>query len=218
MSRIVPERSIGHGLAIVGAVRAADYPDALVPEGIATLFLLGPDGPNMWTAFSAAPEAKDGAPHPMDRWSKRVIEELATAMAAKAFFPFTGPPWHPFQRWAAAGEGAVTSPVAMQASPRRGLWASYRGAIGFAEDADPSVPGPSPCLNCPAPCLTACPVNAFADGAYDTATCVAHVDGDGHVCRDGCLVRRACPAGAEMKLPVAQRQFHMDAFLRAQRG
>ena len=154
----------------------------------------------------------------MDRWSARVIGALADRLDATAFFPFGGPPWAPFQRWAAAAEGAVVSPVAMQASPTRGLWASYRGALGFTRAFEVPRPGASPCLDCPAPCLTACPVDAFAGGSYDTKACVAHVDGPGVDCRDGCLVRRSCPAGAALDLPVAQRRFHMAAFLAAQRG
>lgn len=207
-----------YGLAVVGALDSSAGPEAMVPDGVSVLVLLGPGGPQMWTVFSTSPEALDGAADALDRWSARVIGDLAEALDAQAFFPFGGPPWSPFQRWAAAGEGAVVSPVSMQASPSRGLWASYRGALGFADPFTVPAPGASPCMDCPAPCQTACPVDAFADGTYDTAACVAHVDGAGTACRDGCLVRRVCPAGAALDLPLEQRRFHMSAFLKAQRG
>lgn len=204
-----------HGLAIVGAFhpQAAD----LAPDGIGTLCLLGPGGPEMWHAFDASPEAKDTAPNPLDRWSRRTIDAMAERLEAAAYYPSDGPPWHPFQRWASAGEGAVTSPVAMQASPSRGLWASYRGALGFsAKLALPARASADPCKPCPAPCLTACPVGAFTDGVYDVPRCVAHVTSDaGKACRSGCLVRRSCPAGQSVALPQAQWQFHMKAFLKA---
>jgi hypothetical protein len=151
-----------------------------------------------------------------------VPEGIATLLAERlggtALVPFGGPPWHPFQRWAARGEGAVASPVAMQATPGRGLWASYRGAVGFAARLDlPRRLLADPCRGCPAPCLTACPVDAFARGAYDVAGCVAHViDKAGEACRGGCLVRLSCPAGAALELPRGQRAFHMAAFLAAQ--
>ena len=204
------------GLGVVGAFHPVEGDGA--PQGIATLLLLGPAGPAMWQAFRAAPEAADGLADPLDRWSRRVVGGLADRFGGAAFFPFGGPPWHPFQRWAARGEGAVVSPVAMQASPSRGLWASYRGALGFAVRlALPQRSVAGPCLGCPAPCLTACPIDAFAGGTYDVPACVAHVLGDaGADCRGGCLVRRACPAGATMELPAAQRAFHMSAFLAAQ--
>lgn len=203
------------GLSVVGAF----HPKAedLAPEGCRTLVLLGPGGPAMWEAFTAAPEFSDGTPHPMDRWSTRVIGGLAMQFEAEALFPFGGPPYQPFQRWAARGEGARTSPVAMQVTAERGLWASYRGALAFDEQLEvPGVAAADPCTDCPAPCLTACPVDAFAAGSYDVPRCTSHVQSPaGAECSQGCLVRRSCPAGAALDLPAAQRTFHLQAFLRA---
>ena len=203
------------GLGVVGAFHPG--PEDKAPDGIRTLLLLGPDGSDMWQVFSTSPEHLDGAAHAMERWSERVIGDLAQHFSAQAFFPFGGPPWHAFQHWAACGEGAQPSPVGMQASPSRGLWASYRGALGFAERLDiPFAPGASPCLDCPAPCQTACPVDAFSSGAYDVPRCTAHLrTSEGAACLDGCLVRRACPAGQQLNLPTEQRRFHMAAFLDA---
>ena len=218
MMRLQPIRDAAarRGLGIVGGLYPG--PEDSAPKGTRTLLLLGPDGPKMWEVFSASDEATDGKPHPLDRWSRRVISVLAVKFNAQALFPFGGPPYNPFQHWAARGEGAVTSPVAMQVSPTRGLWASYRGALALTERVDlPGIKRRNPCDGCPAPCLTACPVEAFAGGTYNVPTCTAHVNGDdGAACRKGCLVRRACPAGSGTDLPEAQRVFHMRAFLRAQ--
>lgn len=171
----------------------------------------------MWDAFSASAEAADGAPHPMDRWSARIVGALAEQFNAEALFPFGGPPYQPFQRWAVRGEGAKTSPVAMQVTPDRGLWASYRGALALRLRIDlPDTEPTDPCAGCAAPCLTACPVDAFKDGIYNVPACTAHVQSAaGRACKDGCLVRRACPAGATLDLPVSQRAFHIAAFLSA---
>ncbi|MEM7423378.1 MAG: ferredoxin [Pseudomonadota bacterium] len=204
------------GLAIVGAFHPD--PQDLPPEGTATLFLLGADGPEMWAHFSASPEFCDGAKHPMDRWSRRVISALARDLGAGAFFPFGGPPYAPFQRWAIRAEGARSSPVAMQVTGARGLWTSYRGALAFGARVDlPGTPFHDPCRRCPAPCLSACPVDAFDAGRYDVPACTAHVrQAAGTECRTGCLVRRACPAGESLALSDAQKSFHMAAFLAAQ--
>lgn len=214
---IAEVRAAAHekGLSVVGAFHPG--PEDGAPAGIGTLALLGPEGPGMWAAFGTASESGDDLPDPLDRWSRRVIDGLAVQLGAVALYPFGGPPWHPFQAWARLAEGAVASPVGMQASPSRGLWASWRGALGFAGRlAGVTPPGPNPCLCCPAPCLTACPVDAFAGGAYDVPACTAHVlSPAGAACRDGCLVRAACPAGAGLGLPMAERAFHMAAFLRA---
>ncbi|MEM9062938.1 MAG: ferredoxin [Pseudomonadota bacterium] len=191
----------------------------MAPTGARVLCLLGPDGPAMWQVFRESPEHLDGGAHPLDRWSHRVIEALAGTMGATALFPFGGPPWQPFQRWAARGEGAVQSPVGLQVTGRRGLWASYRGALAFFEDFDIPEPEDSqPCLDCPAPCLSACPIGAFADGRYDVASCVDFTDhAAGTACRSGCRARVSCPHGTGLNLPEAQREFHMTAFRNANR-
>ena len=204
------------GLAIVGAFHPTL--EDRVPDAVGTLVLLGADGPDLWEAFAASPEHMDGAEHGMDRWSARVIGDLAGQLDATALFPFGGPPWNAFQHWAVRGEDAVSSPVRMQATAARGLWASYRGALAFAgRIALPDRAAANPCLDCAAPCLTTCPVEAFAGDSYNIPRCTAHVQSPaGTACQTGCLVRKACPAGHAMELPEAQRRFHMTAFLRAQ--
>lgn len=201
------------GLSVVGAFHPTDADGT--PEGISTLLLLGATGPEMWNTFQRSPEAVDGGAHPMDRWSQRVTEALSGELGATALFPFSGPPWQPFQNWAAKGEGAVTSPVAMQATSARGLWTSYRAALGFVETFELPAPDLSaPCTGCDAPCLTACPVGAFANGSYDVPKCVRHLkSGAGEACLQGCLVRSACPYSQAINLPLAQRSFHIQAFL-----
>jgi hypothetical protein len=205
-----------NGLAVVGAFHPQSGDGA--PEGVGTICLLGARGGEMWGVFSCSPEAADGQPDPLDRWSRRVIERLAAGLGAVALFPFGGPPYQPFQRWAARGEAAVPSPVAMQVTPERGLWTSYRGALGFRETiALVERNDASPCVGCPAPCQTACPVDAFAGGTYDVPRCVAHITSPaGAGCRGGgCLVRHACPAGRAATPPTQQCRFHMEAFIRA---
>lgn len=204
------------GLALVGAFHPE--PSDGLDASVGTLVLLGPGGPEMWQVFSASPEARDRQANPMNRWSVRVIDVLASRLGARALYPFEGPPWLPFQHWAQRGEGAVVSPVRMLATAGRGLWTSYRGALALDTQLElgPTTAG-NPCLDCPAPCLTACPVGALNGVGYDVPRCTAHVmSDDGVACRSGCLVRRICPAGQALALPAEQRSFHMEAFLRAQ--
>ncbi len=213
---MVDRAAFAGGLAVVGAFHTQAGDGA--PEGVGTICLLGARHDRMWNVFSCSPEVSDGRPDPLDRWSRRVIGTLAADLDAVALFPFGEPPYQPFQRWAARGEGAVASPVAMQVTPARGLWASYRGALGFREPiALAGGDAADPCPACPAPCLTACPVDAFAGGAYDVPRCVAHITSPaGAACREGgCLVRHACPAGRDATPPAEQCRFHMDAFIRA---
>ena len=185
-----------------------------LPDGVASLALLGPLEPGFWPAFTASPEYLDGAPDPLDRWSHRVITGMAEALNAIPFFPFGGPPYQPFIAWAKASGRAHSSPVGLLVHDTAGLMISYRGALGFADRIDAPAPPPSPCESCDTrPCLTACPVDAFASGSYDVAACKADLDRPGNDCMTrGCAVRRACPISQGHGRLEAQSAFHMRAF------
>ena len=64
--------------------------------GLRTIVLAGMAGREGWPRVAQSPEAADGLDHPLDRWSRRVIETVARELGAKAFFPFGGPPFWPF--------------------------------------------------------------------------------------------------------------------------
>ena len=195
-------------LAVMGVVQ-----DDL-PEEVATLVLLGPLEPGFWPAFTASPEYRDDTPHPLDRWSLRVITGMAERLDATPFFPFGGPPYQPFIAWAKASGRAHSSPVGLLVHDTAGLMISYRGALGFAERIEAPAPPPNPCETCQTrPCLTACPVDAFASGSYDVAACKTDLDRPGNDCMTrGCAVRRACPVSRDYGRLEAQSSFHMRAF------
>lgn len=188
-----------------------------------TVVLLGFTGDVGWNTFAAAPEAHDGAPDPLDRWSRRVIGGLAQDLGGMALYPFGGEPRVPFQRWAQRAETLHPSPLGILIHPRWGLWHSYRGALAFAErfDCPPPAWQASSCDACVAkPCLAACPVDAFATPApeqrLDTAKCAGYLaQPAGADCRTrGCLARRACPVGAAFSYAPDQAVFHMNNFRR----
>ena len=184
------------------------------------IVLAGVAGRDGWSAFAASAEAGDGIDHPLDRWSRRVIEALAGDLGAVAFFPFGGPPYWPFQQWAQRSEPVHPSPIGLLIHPRYGLWHSYRGALGFREPIDvPELAATrSPCDSCLERwCLNTCPVGAFSPGDYDVAVCVGHLkNAAGADCMGvGCRARRACPVGAEHAYGAEQANFTMRAFLKA---
>lgn len=209
-------------LVVRGAFRPTpidDVPALADGSPAATLVLLGWTGGRQWPAFAASPEARDGLADPLDRWSRRVVGALAAALGGEAHFPFGGPPWHPFQRWAMRAEPVFESPLRVLIHPEWGLWHSYRGAVALREAVDlppPASDAASPCDSCAGrPCLSACPVGAFGDGSYDVAACAAHTaSAAGADCRGGgCLARRACPVG--QAYGHEQAAFYMAAFLAA---
>ena len=103
--------------------------------GLRTIVLAGMAGRDGWPAFAASAEARDGADHPLDRWSRRVIDALARDLGAVALYPFGGPPHWPFQQWARRAEPVHPSPIGILIHPAYGLWHSYRGALGIRRGA-----------------------------------------------------------------------------------
>lgn len=186
-----------------------------LPDGIKTLFLLGPLEPGFWPVFSTSAEYRDGADDPMDRWSSRVIGSLAADLGGEAFFPFGPPPYQPFFTWAQLSGRAHPSPVGLLVHDDAGLMVSYRGAVGFSYAISTPKPGPNPCDICPdQPCLTACPVGALKGDFYDVPACKADLDRSENTCLSrGCAVRRACPVSQGYGRDEAQSAFHMKAFL-----
>jgi ferredoxin len=199
------------GLALLGGFHPG--PDDGVPGRCGTLLLLGP-GAGFWDAVTAAPEFADGAADPLDRWSTRLIGTLAEAEGGTALFPFGGPPWLPFHKWAIRSGRVFASPVQLLVHAEAGLMLSFRGALALpGRHALPS-PLPRPCDSCERPCLTACPVSALTGEGYDLPACHGFLDSDaGAECMAaGCRVRRACPVSAGAGRTPAQSAFHMRAF------
>jgi len=213
---------VAAGLAARGAFhpRADDRVPALADgRPVATLVLVGTVGQRQWPAFAASPERADGTPHPLDRWSRRALGPIAERHAAEALYPFDGPPWHPFQRWARRAEAVHVSPLGILIHPDWGLWHAYRGALAFAERLKVVMreQRPSPCASClERPCLHVCPVSAITSAGYDAHGCRAHLATPaGTDCiAGGCRARRSCPVGAEHRYGAEQAEFHMQAFRR----
>jgi len=211
-----------HGLVVQGAFDLHDDERRGELAGAASVALLGLADRRGWAAFTASPEAVDGAADPLDRWSRRVVDRLAAELGARALYPFEGPPYWPFQRWARRAAPMYVSPLGLLIHEEDGLWRGYRGALAFAERlaAPPIEAATSPCETCRTrPCLSACPVGAFTDAGYDVAACAAHLsDPAGRDCMErGCLARRACPVGAKHTQEPHEAAFHMQAFLAAHR-
>ncbi len=135
-----PARVAGALPANAMALRGAFHPrpDDAVPgfaDGTptATLVLLGWTGGAQWPAFAASAEAQDGLRHPLDRWSRRLIDAAASALDAIALYPFGGPPYHGFQCWGLRAESLSRAPIGLLIHPGCGLWHVWRVALGFRQ-------------------------------------------------------------------------------------
>ncbi len=186
-------------------------------EGGETILMLGPDEPNgFWARFCESPEARDGQPNPMDRWSKRVITALADQFGVQAVFPFGGPPYHPFFTWALQTQRIHQSPVKFLVHDEAGRWDSFRGALRLSTRIEQPAPPAHPCEACvEKPCLTSCPVGAMSGDNYDVPACKSYLASDeGTTCMAaGCRVRATCPISQSWGRVDAQSAFHMAAFL-----
>ncbi|HSG37185.1 MAG TPA: ferredoxin [Paracoccaceae bacterium] len=185
----------------------------VVPDDDHSIVILSPAEPDFWPHLKGQPEYSDGQPDPIDRWSVRVIGEMAQALGGEAILPHHGPPYAPFYTWALASGRFWASPVMLLVHAEAGLFASMRGAIRLRGKVDMPA-AQRPCDSCAGkPCLAACPAGALTGEGYDVPSCHAHLDtAAGRDCFEGgCLVRRACPVG-QGRRSAEQSAHHMRHF------
>lgn len=198
-----------------------DVPPLPDARPVQTVVLAGNVGDSAWQRYRQALRDETG-PLSLDEWTERVLTVIARQLQAQPLFPFSGPPYLPFQRWARRAEAVAPSPIGLLIHPEFGLWHAYRGALAFAERIELPAPAAraSPCARCATrPCLSSCPVGALTPGRFDVSACLAHIGSEaGRACLfEGCLARRACPIGTRFQYPPEQAHFHQQAFLRKPR-
>ena len=199
-------------LSILGGFYPRSGDDA--PSNSKTLILLGPDEPNFWEVFKTSSEYKNSIINPLDNWSERIINSIASKLNAKPVFPFGGPPYQPFYKWALRTQRSYESPIKLLVHDKAGLFVSFRGALSFNFIVKLPPTAKSPCIECPAPCLISCPVNAFENNSYDVSGCITHTKTtDTKQCTSrGCAARRVCPTSKSFARIAEKSAFHMKAF------
>ena len=200
-----------HHLNVYGAFHTNDDDG---PGPGKTIVLLGPNEPGFWAHIHTTQEWRDKSSDPIDRWSKRVVTEIATTLDAEPRFPFSKPA-EPFLSWALRTGRAWSSPVHLLVHDTAGLWVSFRGALILDELLDLPPPQTSPCSTCiDKPCLAACPTSALTSEGYDVPACHDFLNtSEGADCMSsGCAVRRACPISQGYTREPAQSAYHMEQF------
>ena len=116
-------------LAPLGLIARGGFAPAAgdgVPGDPTTLVMVGNAGPAMWRVFA---EQRPAGGDAMNRWTRQVVDKIAADLGARTLYPFDGPPWHPFQRWAQRADPVFPSPIGMLVHPRlRALARLSRGA------------------------------------------------------------------------------------------
>jgi hypothetical protein len=188
---------------------------------------VGVVGSHFWPHFKTSAFFSDGLLDPLDRWSRAIAEELAVRFGGVALYPFDGPPYHPFQRWADRAETTQPSRMLLRVHPDYGLWHAYRFALAL--DTPAVLPDSTSqvsagvarnsadlCSRCSGqPCLNTCPVQAYTGTSFLLDTCATHLHSTaGTDClHNGCLARRTCPVGVEYRYSPDHAAFHMQAFV-----
>jgi hypothetical protein len=184
--------------------------------GAAGALIVGSGGSAFFDRFEAEPEALDGAPHPLDRYTERVVaravrealEPLGVAHAAQ--FPFGVRPLIPFQRLGRAAGLGGPGPLGLQIHPEFGPWWAYRALIVLDRPLPAAPPPGDGCAGCDAPCVAACPGGAVARGGFDIVACQARRL-VAEPCRLSCVARIACVRGPQHRYSDEELAFHMRA-------
>lgn len=196
-----------------------DGPDGPTGRPAQSIALIGNAGGAFWSEFTAWVERQpDVMADPLDTWSTEVIGRVGETFGARLIMP-NERPFPPFQQWARRAARLEASPLGILIHPEYGLWHAFRGALAFETPLGfPQVHKPIHlCDACHGkPCLSACPVEAFAGPDFAYGRCVAHVKGArGGACRaGGCLARNACPYGLDYRYPAEMQGFIMRAYAR----
>ena len=130
MDNLALEKDIhSAGLVILGDLQVTDNDP--VPKEAQSILLLGRDEPNFWEIFKESEEFNDLDADPLDRWSKRVIDNIAVQNDCTALYPFGAEPYKPFFSWALRSGTVWPSPVHLAVHKDRGLFVSFRGALAI---------------------------------------------------------------------------------------
>ena len=185
---------------------------------VKSILIVGNAGSEIWPKFSLGwQEFQSSAP--LDHWTESVLRDVAITYNYGVVFPFEGPPYYPFQRWALESKIFSQSPLGVLIHKVYGPWLAFRGAFLSSEVIDFAQNGGDTelCKSCvDKPCLSVCPVDAISlDNGYDANACRTYLRKESEAdCQIGCKARCACPYGTEYRYDSNHARFHMSAFIK----
>jgi len=155
-----------------------------------------------------------------DDRSVEIVRQLLVLTNAKAKVLYPGEVATPLIKLGELAGWSTPSPLGLGVSNTYGPWLAYRALVLTNEPLTPvqnNQPRPtSPCLDCAAPCVDACPGDAVASNSnFNIDKCVSHRALKNSSCAVDCHARNACPVGTEYQYPAQQRAYHMTLALSA---
>ena len=86
-NHVLEEHLQKHGLKVLSLIKQGS-----MLTSRQRLVLIGNSSEGMWPAFTQSDEYGLRTSDPLDRWSRRLGEQMAEEYNGRAIYPFTGPP------------------------------------------------------------------------------------------------------------------------------
>lgn len=190
---------------------------ALLP-GARAILVLGSGGGALWEAFladlRADPRRLAEEAHPLDAFVERRVRAADNTLGnapRRWFFASASAELHLDFRVLASMAGlGRRSRLGLLLHPEFGVWLGLRAACFLTEPLAATGPLPGdPCEGCPAPCVSACPGEAFPGGHWQVDPCAAfHTLSP--LCASSCAARSACVAAPEARYDADEYLYHYD--------
>lgn len=214
------------GLNAFGVASAAAWDRAVAPErqsaalspGAVSILVVGSGGQDMWNHFladlRAHPEHLAEEAHPLDAFVERRVraaDALLGATPRRWFFASATADVHlDFRALAQLAGLGRRSRLGLLLHPEFGVWLGLRAACFLPVPLPVTDPVEGdPCDGCPAPCIDACPGNAFPGGHWNVDPCAAF-HAAAPTCASSCASRSACVVAPHHRYDADEVQYHYD--------
>lgn len=159
------------------------------------LILIGHGGKTLWASLKASGINSED---PIDDFSSEKLRQALAGQRHTLIYPAKDSVG--LQALGKLAGWHHTSPFMVGINQSWGSWYAYRAVALSDTDFVPTPPlvSVSPCGTCQdQPCISACPVQAVSDSAFDLNKCVTYRKQATSLCRETCLARISCPVASE---------------------
>jgi len=214
-----------YGLNHWGVVAAGAYDNgaksglsiAEIAPGTKSILVVGNAGRAFWEAFMGdlrqSPDHLRDYDHPVDAYVSRAIQRSSapiTQLNHRWIEAAHDAPIHlDFRTLAVAAGLGAPSRLGLVIHPKYGPWMALRAACFLPLSLPNSKRVEDLCSDCAAPCVAACPGNAFSDRQWDAERCVTFHQ-ESTDCSQSCASRAACPVGSNMAYSGLQQRYHYN--------
>ncbi|MCP4003467.1 MAG: hypothetical protein GY725_04660 [bacterium] len=224
MSRPLEVELAARGFNITGSLPRELY-DSIAPPAwraseispdICSVLIVGHAGRGFWERFRVSPEAELDE-DPLDRFAQRSFVEIRRDFPAvidiASYTAKRDGAYLPLQKLGSRAGFGTPGRLGLLIHPEFGPWLAMRAVFFLSEETPRSGSGDSghsdfePCVDCPAPCATACHGGAISANGIDLWVCTRSKTSH-PPCTRGCDARRACVVGSRYAYGDEQLEHH----------